>query len=180
MARSRSTSLWTIFPVLVAMPFKRSAQAHAIGMVTRDRSPAAAATAAETPAIWTTIVRVRDGIDEKRCMSETAGTAPEAGRRAPRRLIAAATRLEQGLTDAFSSTGLPVAVQGVASLFSLFFADGPILSFDDVRKAHHARYGAFFLAIARARGLPAAVELRGLVRLRGPRRGRGRPDAGGG
>jgi glutamate-1-semialdehyde 2,1-aminomutase len=51
------------------------------------------------------------------------------------------------LTDAFSSTGLPVAVQGVASLFSLFFAEGPILSFDDVRKADHARYAAFFHAM---------------------------------
>jgi glutamate-1-semialdehyde 2,1-aminomutase len=63
------------------------------------------------------------------------------------RLIAAATRLEQGLTDAFSLTGLPVVVQRVASLFSLFFAEGPILSFEDVRKADHARYAAFLHAM---------------------------------
>jgi glutamate-1-semialdehyde 2,1-aminomutase len=63
------------------------------------------------------------------------------------RLTAAATRLEQGLADAFSSTGLPVVVQRVASLFSLFFADRPLLSFGDVREAGHARYAAFFHAM---------------------------------
>jgi glutamate-1-semialdehyde 2,1-aminomutase len=62
-------------------------------------------------------------------------------------LLAAGERLQRGLAEAFADAGVPAVVQRETSLFSLFFAPGPLMNFQDVKGADHARYAAFFHAM---------------------------------
>jgi glutamate-1-semialdehyde 2,1-aminomutase len=58
---------------------------------------------------------------------------------------ASSARLENGLNDAVASAklGESVTVQRVGSMITLFFAPGPIRSWDDANKADRKRFGAF-------------------------------------
>jgi glutamate-1-semialdehyde 2,1-aminomutase len=49
-----------------------------------------------------------------------------------------------GLTDAFTTTGIPVTINLVGSMFSVSFTDRPVTNFDAAAAADHQRYGRFF------------------------------------
>ncbi|WP_370327064.1 glutamate-1-semialdehyde 2,1-aminomutase [Euzebya sp.] len=59
-------------------------------------------------------------------------------------LDARATQLIEGWTAAFADAGVPVVIQRVASLFGLYFTDGPVTDYDGARAADHDRYARFF------------------------------------
>jgi glutamate-1-semialdehyde 2,1-aminomutase len=52
--------------------------------------------------------------------------------------------LTEGLARAFTSAGVPAAINRVESLFSVFFAEGPVRNYDEARAADHKRYARFF------------------------------------
>jgi len=49
-----------------------------------------------------------------------------------------------GLTSAFADRGIAAAMGRAGSLFSVFFADGPVHDFADAKAADHERYARFF------------------------------------
>ena len=52
-----------------------------------------------------------------------------------------------GLEDAFAARGVPVSINRVESMFSVFFTDepgAPVRNFPEARAADHDRYGRFF------------------------------------
>jgi glutamate-1-semialdehyde 2,1-aminomutase len=55
--------------------------------------------------------------------------------------------LMQGVGEALVAAGVPCQINGVESLFSLFFADGDVGSYTDAKAAGHERYARFFHAI---------------------------------
>ena len=55
-----------------------------------------------------------------------------------------AEQLADGLAERFNSAGIPATVNRAWSMFSVFFAAGPVRNFDDARAADHARYARFF------------------------------------
>jgi glutamate-1-semialdehyde 2,1-aminomutase len=55
-----------------------------------------------------------------------------------------ADALVAGLTDAFWAREIPTSIDRVGSLFSVFFADGPIHDLDAAKAADHERYARFF------------------------------------
>ena len=61
-------------------------------------------------------------------------------------------RLEAGLVSAARSAGLPVRVQRVASLMTLFFTDQPVENEDDAKTSDRERFAAFHRAML-ARGV---------------------------
>jgi glutamate-1-semialdehyde 2,1-aminomutase len=63
------------------------------------------------------------------------------------RLRALAERLSSGLADAFVQARLPVVVNRVESLFSVFFSEQPVRRYDEARAADHERYATFFHAM---------------------------------
>jgi glutamate-1-semialdehyde 2,1-aminomutase len=70
-------------------------------------------------------------------------------------LEARADRLMAGLTEAFAAAGVPAVIQSEASLFSIFFTDRAVRTFDGARTADHARYARFFHGmLARGHYLP--------------------------
>jgi hypothetical protein len=62
--------LCTTFPVLVSIPFRKTAHAHASGRATRVRSPSAASMAARTPRAWSATTSGFDGIVGMSSMNE--------------------------------------------------------------------------------------------------------------
>jgi glutamate-1-semialdehyde 2,1-aminomutase len=70
-----------------------------------------------------------------------AGDAPYA------RLDERAERLTSGLQVAFEGAKVPITVNRVGSLFSVFFSPGPVGNYADARGADHARYATFFHAM---------------------------------
>jgi glutamate-1-semialdehyde 2,1-aminomutase len=62
-------------------------------------------------------------------------------------LAATASKLAEGLGDVFSEAGLPVTINRVESLFSVFFADGPVRNYADAGAADHDRFARFFHAL---------------------------------
>ena len=68
------------------------------------------------------------------------------------RLEALGARLEAGLARAARDTGVTAHVQRVASLLTLFFAQGPIRNEDDARTADRALFARFHGAML-ARGV---------------------------
>jgi glutamate-1-semialdehyde 2,1-aminomutase len=58
-----------------------------------------------------------------------------------------AARLAAGLEAAFRAAAVPVQVQRAESLFSVFFAEEPVRSFADARRADHERFARFFHAM---------------------------------
>ncbi|MGH2556178.1 MAG: glutamate-1-semialdehyde 2,1-aminomutase [Actinomycetota bacterium] len=62
-------------------------------------------------------------------------------------LASTASKLADGLGDVFSEAGLPVTINRVESLFSVFFSDRPIRNYADARAADHDRFARFFHAL---------------------------------
>jgi glutamate-1-semialdehyde 2,1-aminomutase len=58
-----------------------------------------------------------------------------------------AEALVAALEQIFSSAGVPVTVNRVESLFSLFFATAPVIDYEGARAADHERYARFFHAM---------------------------------
>jgi len=52
--------------------------------------------------------------------------------------------LADGLTERLRATGIPVTVNRVASMFSMFFTDRPVRNFADAKASDHDRYARFF------------------------------------
>ena len=63
-------------------------------------------------------------------------------------------RLASGLRDAAQGSGLPVVVNAVGSLITLFFAAPPVRNYDDAKRADVARFGTFFREMLRRGILP--------------------------
>ena len=63
------------------------------------------------------------------------------------RLEAHAHRLAHGLASAAVEAGVPLAVQRVGSMWTPFFTDRPVRSWDDAERLDPARYAAFFRAM---------------------------------
>ena len=75
-------------------------------------------------------------------------------------LEALGARLEAGLNGASQSTGVPMQVQRVGSMISVFFAERPVRNFDDAQASEKARFGPLFHALLQ-RGVylpPSALE----------------------
>jgi glutamate-1-semialdehyde 2,1-aminomutase len=53
-------------------------------------------------------------------------------------------RLAEGISRAVSEMGVPVRVNAVGSLVTMFFRDGEIRNYDDAKKSDAKRYAAFF------------------------------------
>jgi glutamate-1-semialdehyde 2,1-aminomutase len=60
------------------------------------------------------------------------------------RLEATATRLADGLTDAFEGAGVAAQVPRARTLVGLFFTDDRVRNYDDTRAANHKAYASFF------------------------------------
>ena len=76
------------------------------------------------------------------------------------RLERTGERLEQGLRDAAAEAGVPLQVQRVGSMWTAFFSDAPVRSWDEARAVNRAAYATFFRALL-ARGVllpPSALE----------------------
>jgi glutamate-1-semialdehyde 2,1-aminomutase len=56
-------------------------------------------------------------------------------------------RLSAGLAEAFEGAGIPVTINRVESLFSVFFTDGPVNDFQEAKGANHELYADFFHAM---------------------------------
>jgi glutamate-1-semialdehyde 2,1-aminomutase len=59
-------------------------------------------------------------------------------------LEATAERLTTGLADAFAAAGVPTTINRAGSLFSVFFTDRPVRSFDGAKGADHERFSRLF------------------------------------
>ena len=56
-------------------------------------------------------------------------------------------RLAEGLAKAAAAAGLPHQVQRVGSMWTLFFAPGPVTDYDTARRSDTARFARFFWAM---------------------------------
>ena len=64
------------------------------------------------------------------------------------RVLAAATKaLTEGIQEAAAEHGVPIVVNTVCGMFSIFFADEPVTCYAEVAAADAARYGRFFHAL---------------------------------
>jgi glutamate-1-semialdehyde 2,1-aminomutase len=63
------------------------------------------------------------------------------------RLDAMGARLAAGLSDAAKAAGVPVQVNRVGSMLTVFFSDQPVFDAASARKASAKRFGAFFHAL---------------------------------
>jgi glutamate-1-semialdehyde 2,1-aminomutase len=59
-------------------------------------------------------------------------------------LVATADAIADGVVEAFGRRGIPATINRAASMFSLFFAEGPIRDFEGATGADHERYARFF------------------------------------
>ena len=94
------------------------------------------------------------------------------------RISLVADTLRTAAGKALTEAGVPHVVQSTGTMFSVFFTAGdPVLDFAAASTQDTAAYAAFFHAMLDARGAPAPLGVRGVVRLQRPRRprGRGRP-----
>lgn len=60
------------------------------------------------------------------------------------RLDTLAQRLAEGLLQAASEAGVPVCLNRVGSMWTLFFCPGPVTDFDSAKTADTEKYGRFF------------------------------------
>jgi glutamate-1-semialdehyde 2,1-aminomutase len=58
-----------------------------------------------------------------------------------------AEKLSRGLERSFAEAGLPVVINRVESLFSLFFSEGEVTNYREAKAADHAKYARFFHAM---------------------------------
>lgn len=63
------------------------------------------------------------------------------------RLERRAAELERGLQRAAQDAGVPVTIQRVGSMLTVFFREQPVRNFDDASGADHGRFAAFFHAM---------------------------------
>ena len=89
------------------------------------------------------------------------------------RLAALTDRLAAGLSALAADR--PLQVASVPGLLTLFFSADPVADFAAASSCDLDAHAAFCRAMLDARHLPAALAVRGLVRLPRPRRGRDRP-----
>jgi glutamate-1-semialdehyde 2,1-aminomutase len=76
------------------------------------------------------------------------------------RIAARTERLVAGLREIAARAGVPFTAGSAGSMWGFFFADGPVRSYDDAKRADTALFGRFFHA-ARERGVylaPSAFE----------------------
>ena len=69
-------------------------------------------------------------------------------------------KLTEAITASAQKHGVPIVLNAVCGMFSLFFTDEPVRSFADVQRADAEKYGRFFHALL-ARGVyfaPSAFE----------------------
>ncbi len=59
-------------------------------------------------------------------------------------LVATAEAIVDGLATAFAERGIPATINRAASMFSVFFSEGPVRGFAGARSADHERYARFF------------------------------------
>ena len=59
-------------------------------------------------------------------------------------LVATADAITDGLHERFAAAGLPATINRVESMFSVFFREGAVRTFDDAKAADHERYARFF------------------------------------
>ena len=64
-------------------------------------------------------------------------------------LEAAGRKLEGGIVRAAEGAGVPVTVQRVASMLTVFFTEGPVRNFDDARRGAGERFGRFHQGLLR-------------------------------
>jgi glutamate-1-semialdehyde 2,1-aminomutase len=62
-------------------------------------------------------------------------------------LTRAGDAIREAATKALSDAGVPHTVQSAGTMFSVFFADGPVRDFDDAQRQDTAAYAAFFHAM---------------------------------
>ena len=81
-----------------------------------------------------------------------------------------ADQLTASLAGTFASKGIPATINRAASLFSIFFTDGPVHNFEDAKTADHGRYARLFHhQLARGVALPpSGYELWTLCTQHGP------------
>ena len=85
-------------------------------------------------------------------------------------LVRTAEELTSGLAAAFEGNGIPVTINRVESLFSVFFAEGPVRNYEEAKAADHERYARFFHHLL-DRGVylpPSGYELWTLSTAHGP------------
>jgi len=63
------------------------------------------------------------------------------------KLNTVATKLADGLSALFREAGVPVTINRVQSLFSVFFSDGPVKNYAGARASDHRRFARFFHAM---------------------------------
>lgn len=63
------------------------------------------------------------------------------------RLEAVAAGLEAGLKEGAARRGIPLTVNRIASMMTLFFMDGPVTDFASAARADTAAYARFFQAM---------------------------------
>lgn len=56
-------------------------------------------------------------------------------------------RLAEGLSAAAAAAGVPVAINHIASMLTVFFTAGPVFNYRDARRCDTRRFGAFFHAM---------------------------------
>jgi len=63
------------------------------------------------------------------------------------RLEELGARLAEGLQEAAEEAGVPVTVNRVGSMLTLFFTEGPVENFDDANRSDRQRFSRFFWAM---------------------------------
>jgi glutamate-1-semialdehyde 2,1-aminomutase len=79
-------------------------------------------------------------------LAMAAGLAmlPQLDSKAYRRLEELGARLEGGVREAISKTGVDACIQRIGSAFTIFFCSGPVTDFTGAKTADTKRYAAFF------------------------------------
>ena len=86
-------------------------------------------------------------------------------------LTATAETMQKELDDVFTEAGLAATINRAASMFSVFFSEGPVRDYADAARADHRRYSTFFHAMLE-RGVylpPSGYELWTLSTAHGQR-----------
>jgi len=60
------------------------------------------------------------------------------------RLESLASQFEKGIRAAAAATGVPVQISRLASLMTIFFAEGPVFDYETAKKAETVAFGKFF------------------------------------
>ncbi len=91
-------------------------------------------------------------------------------------LDATALTIRNAVAEHLEAASVPHVVQAAGTMFSVFFRDQPVRDFAEAAPAGHRGLRRLLPLDARPGRLPAPVGVRGVVRLRGPRRPRDLDD----